>query len=610
MSSSLLEQKHSNDMKDESEVVGTNLDNEDLQDSHHSLSSNDFFSDSDEGSSDSSSSESTNFDNDGDSSVSSQSEKKVSWDVMESNNASTFRNRGKRFGLVQNEDECFVDDHQKRTYREKVSPKKNIAQRLSSHGMTQYFERLRVRSTIESFIVDSGWQRMFSKKSSVFLMMCILIWLFVQIKTMKHLSPYNLSLGTHWDTYNITKLREIRLAESMNALGTAARGPGTRHQSRKKRSGKSNVEALPPGCVAYSWQTHSYPNCNEIHEIDLLESLNMRRFGPKLPHMSQPDEFVTATATDEQKQNAEETGYVGQGLWRQVWKVDPHFEMTTKSKVGNHQSPAVLKMMKSQHPLDPRNFDRHRRDALVMERLTDSKHVVSIYGFCGNTVLTEYAGRSLDDFIFNPTQEELDLEYFSRSSELGRLRLALDAARSIQALHEVPGGPIMHADIQAKQFLFDPKKGILINDFNRCRFLPKNKKTDGVCKIRIPQAPGKNRAPEEYNQMKLNEKSDIFSLGHILLMILTGEGPWKDMDKETFVKRVMKGKPISIPEKFMKPGTVDRAFAELILRCYEFDPKERITAKELADEIEKLIHQEENRDKEKETSIHSSSLRH
>ena len=630
MSSSLLEQNRFNVVKEESEIFGINQDNDELQDNHSSSSSHDFFSDSqDEGSSDSSSfeseitTESEGEDESSTSSVSCQSEKGVSsssWGTMESHNTSAFRNRGKRFGIQNDEDECFIHDETKKTQRETNSPKRK--NRLSPHGMIQYLERLQVRSIIASFIVNNNrssgsWQRMVSKKSTVFLMMCILIWLFVQIKTMKKLSPYNLALGTDWNTYNITKLREIRLAESMKALGTAALGPSTRNQYRKKRSGKAKVEPLPPGCISHSWQNHSYPNCNEIHEIDLLDSLNMRRFGPKLSHMTQPDEFVvtTATATDEQKQNAEQTGYVGEGLWRQVWKVDPHFEMKTKkSKMGNyhhHHSPAVLKMMKSQHPVDPRNFDRHRRDALVMERLTESKHVVSVYGYCGNTVLTEYAGRSLDDFLFHPTTEELELEYYNRSTELGRLRLALDAARSVQALHEVPGGPIIHADIQAKQFLFDPTKGLLLNDFNRCRFLPRNQKTGGVCKIKIPQAPGKNRAPEEYNQMKLNEKLDIFSLGHILHILLTGEGPWNDMDKETFVKRLLKGNAIVIPERFMKPGTVDHEFAKLILKCYEMKPNERISARELADEIEKIIHQEENRDNgKKEVSTHSSSLRH
>jgi hypothetical protein len=42
--------------------------------------------------------------------------------------------------------------------------------------------------------------------------------------------------------------------------------------------------------------------------------------------------------------------------------------------------------MKGEHDWDHRNLERHRRDALTMERLTSSPYIISIYGHCGNTV--------------------------------------------------------------------------------------------------------------------------------------------------------------------------------------------------------------------------------
>jgi len=52
-------------------------------------------------------------------------------------------------------------------------------------------------------------------------------------------------------------------------------------------------------------------------------------------------------------------------MWRQVWKIIP-----------SNGDLAVLKLMKNEHPVSPRNFDRHRRDALAMEILIDSKRIV------------------------------------------------------------------------------------------------------------------------------------------------------------------------------------------------------------------------------------------
>jgi hypothetical protein len=37
----------------------------------------------------------------------------------------------------------------------------------------------------------------------------------------------------------------------------------------------------------------------------------------------------------------------------------------------------------------------------------------------------------------------------------GRLQLFLDVARGLQAMHDIKGGPIVHADLQAKQFLIN-----------------------------------------------------------------------------------------------------------------------------------------------------------
>ena len=63
--------------------------------------------------------------------------------------------------------------------------------------------------------------------------------------------------------------------------------------------------------------------------------------------------------------------------------------MATQTTKKRNNKSAVLKVMKSEHQFDNHNFERHRRDALVMERLSSSHHLVSIYGYCANSVLTQ-----------------------------------------------------------------------------------------------------------------------------------------------------------------------------------------------------------------------------
>jgi hypothetical protein len=107
----------------------------------------------------------------------------------------------------------------------------------------------------------------------------------------------------------------------------------------------------------HEWQKVSYPTCNSLHEIDLLEI----RDDP-----------------------SKRTRMLGNSYWRDVWLV--------------HN--VVLKTMRYTHDFEDRNYDRHCRDALAMEHLTKSKMVVDIYGFCGNSGVSAYCNGGTISDIF------------------------------------------------------------------------------------------------------------------------------------------------------------------------------------------------------------------
>lgn len=267
----------------------------------------------------------------------------------------------------------------------------------------------------------------------------------------------------------IDSIKRRREKAATEALGSAAGRP-----SPKRIPRFSQVENIPPGCEYSEWQTQSFFTCNILHEYDLKTALGMKRFGPRLPDLNAENHGFIPTIYD-----GESAHYVGSGLWRNVWKVSNQIK----------DVPAVLKMMKMEHDIDQRNFDRHRRDALVMEQLTSNPNVVSAYGFCGNTVLTQLVGRGLDEIIFEPIKSKDLNPKFTRETPIERLKLALNTIRGLAALHQ---NNIIHADIQAKQFLIDETSGqVLLNDFNRCRFMGYNISSHETCPVRIPSAPGK-----------------------------------------------------------------------------------------------------------------------
>jgi hypothetical protein len=53
-------------------------------------------------------------------------------------------------------------------------------------------------------------------------------------------------------------------------------------------------------------------------------------------------------------------------------------------------------------------------------------------------------------------------------------------------------------------------------------------------------------------------------------------------------KRVMKGIKPQLEERYLRPGTVDAALSEIILKAYEYNPKDRWSAAQIIQELEKI----------------------
>jgi serine/threonine protein kinase len=99
---------------------------------------------------------------------------------------------------------------------------------------------------------------------------------------------------------------------------------------------------------------------------------------------------------------------------------------------------------------------------------------------------------------------------------------------------------------------------------------------------------------------------DMFSLGHILFEIWTGEKPWED----TGVKRIRDavqdgllppklrqllgsdGKPKHNNNDGGNSVNLNNKMGELIAQCYSVDPNQRITADRLVQELTQLIARE------------------
>jgi hypothetical protein len=313
----------------------------------------------------------------------------------------------------------------------------------------------------------------------------------------------------------------------------------------------------------YDWQRKSFPTCNPIHEVDLSS---------------------IGRGTRQQRM-------LGHGYWRDVWAVlDGDIRTAT---VQDDSLLRVLKTMRYQHDYEDRNYDRHRRDAVAMERLARSPMVVDIYAFCANSGLFEYAkGGTLSDQIWPKGRGDSDaVRAMEPINALTRLQLATQAAMGVAAIHNVDkeGIPsLVHTDITPSQFVAIRPGFYKVNDFNRARFLRRNvtapsSSNQGLCTYQVGRNPGKNRSPEEYQHAPQTEKVDVYSLGNLFYMLLTGLYPFEDVEEEEDAqKQVMKGLRPTFPiEIWNATDPMIQDLKEAMFLCHEQDVKVRATARQV-----------------------------
>ncbi len=202
----------------------------------------------------------------------------------------------------------------------------------------------------------------------------------------------------------------------------------------------------------YEWQKSSFPTCNIIHE-----------------HQMQEYDVVQNTI---QK--------INYGFFRDIWKV----QISTAD--ARRRQYVVLKTLRTDKEYDEYNADRHRRDAVALERLTSSPHVVNIYGHCVNSQMTEYSGEGdVYDAVFNPRRG-------STLSKEDALRIAIQVATGIADMHNLDKdgqAPMAHTDIAPTQFILIDGY-YKLNDFNRVRFIRWNNETNMPCPYQVMNNPG------------------------------------------------------------------------------------------------------------------------
>eukprot|EP00814_Leptocylindrus_danicus_P016683 CAMPEP_0116014602 /NCGR_PEP_ID=MMETSP0321-20121206/6359_1 /TAXON_ID=163516 /ORGANISM="Leptocylindrus danicus var. danicus, Strain B650" /LENGTH=357 /DNA_ID=CAMNT_0003484253 /DNA_START=220 /DNA_END=1293 /DNA_ORIENTATION=+ len=243
-------------------------------------------------------------------------------------------------------------------------------------------------------------------------------------------------------------------------------------------------------CVSWEpWQDIMFPTCATMHEVDMTLQI----------------------------------AFLAKGGRRVVWKVSSPLNSTEEVVLK------TLKINRFARDNERKLAEMHRIDAVAMERLTSSKHIMDIFGFCGQSALNEIGDVSMFDYIPN-----------TKLSSFQKLRFARDAAVALFDVHSFGSrAMIVHGDIRPWNFIVSNNGSLRLNDFNAGDFLYRDTTTrrehipesSSSCSITKYKGCHSARSPEECLMLPAREMIDVYHLGNVFYYIMTGDSPYKRMEE-------------------------------------------------------------------------------
>jgi serine/threonine protein kinase len=226
-----------------------------------------------------------------------------------------------------------------------------------------------------------------------------------------------------------------------------------------------------------------------------------------------------------------------------------------------------------------------------MERLTSSKRVINIYGFCGSSLMSEFGGKELAHVVdqFNSTK---------------RLEIAIQVAQGLADVHRVN---LVYNDLNIANVVMTDRP--VLNDFNIAIMLMKHNETGETCPFvsHFPnpqwKAPEEQRHEEHWFDLTRPEpvvtaKIDVYALGNIFFRLAVGKNPWKRTDDVFTADEVEaiaqlkrhNGTSPPVPEEIDQSNDpVIQILLRAMRQTYQVDPADRPSAQQVVDFMQSAL---------------------
>ncbi|KAK0583416.1 hypothetical protein LWI29_036747 [Acer saccharum] len=175
------------------------------------------------------------------------------------------------------------------------------------------------------------------------------------------------------------------------------------------------------------------------------------------------------------------------------------------------------------------------------------QNLVSLEGFCHESkqqiLVYEYLpGGSLADHLYGPNSKKLSLSW------VRRLKIAVDAAKGLDYLHNGSEPRIIHRDVKCSNILLDRDMNAKVCDFGLSKQVTQ---ADATHVTTVVKGTAGYLDPEYYSTQQLTEKSDVYSFGVVLLELICGREPLSHSGTPDSFNLVLWAKP------YLQAGTFE-----------------------------------------------------
>ncbi|MBA0748256.1 hypothetical protein Gogos_005101 [Gossypium gossypioides] len=231
------------------------------------------------------------------------------------------------------------------------------------------------------------------------------------------------------------------------------------------------------------------------------------------------------------------------------------------------------------------------------------KHLVRLVGYCEEMderllVYEHMKNGALYDHLHDKNNIEKSSSLLN--SWKMRIKIALDAARGIEYLHNYAVPPIIHRDIKSSNILLDANWTARVSDFGLSMMGPESdrdyKPTKAAGTVGYID-------PEYYGLNVLTTKSDVYGLGVVMLELLTGKRAiFKESESggtpvslvDYTVPAIMNGEVVKVLDPRVGPPELNEAEAvELMaytaMHCVNLEGKDRPTIGDIVSNLERAL---------------------